>query len=47
MYQAKGYRFEEVGPESFRGKGEDAMRQTEEKLKVERKGGCPFALTVK
>ena len=42
-YWPKGYKIGELGPESMRGKGEDYMRDSKEKLVVERMKGCPFA----
>jgi hypothetical protein len=44
LYQTNGYLHEEVGPKGMVGKGQEAMREWEEKLRAERPSGCPFAL---
>lgn len=42
-YIPEGYKFEEVGPEGMKNKGLDEIKLGEEKLKVARPAGCPFA----
>jgi hypothetical protein len=42
-YWPQGYRFEDVGPKTMRGKGVEEARDTEERLRTERPVGCPFA----
>lgn len=42
-YWPQGYIWEDVGPRVMRGKGVDEARGIEERLKVERTAGCPFA----
>jgi len=43
LYMPGGFLFEEVGPRGVKGKGLDAMKANEDKLRVERPTGCPFA----
>ncbi|KAL9636285.1 MAG: hypothetical protein Q9164_002911 [Protoblastenia rupestris] len=42
-YWPKGFRIEEIGPESMRGKGGEYARESKEKLARMRMSGCPFA----
>ncbi|KAI9814379.1 MAG: hypothetical protein M1827_003235 [Pycnora praestabilis] len=42
-YQPKGYRINECGPLSMRGKGLVSMDEIKARLRTERTGGCPFA----
>ncbi|KAL8671294.1 MAG: hypothetical protein Q9168_004196 [Polycauliona sp. 1 TL-2023] len=41
-YYPEGYKFPEVGPSIFRGKGEEAAKETVHGLAKTRTGGCPF-----
>lgn len=43
LFSPEGYKVEEVGPASMKGKGGDEMREMEEKIRAERSTGCPFA----
>jgi len=42
-YIPQGYKFEEVGPRALKNKGINEMGALEERLKIERPAGCPFA----
>lgn len=44
LYEPQGYRIEEVGPKSMKGKGEAEMKAWREKIRSERPLGCPFRL---
>lgn len=41
-YRPGGYKISEVGPDFMKGKGEDHMSASKEKLVGERMKGCPF-----
>lgn len=43
-YYPNGYSVPDVGPNTFVGKGAAAAEQTEARLRMERTGGCPFAV---
>lgn len=43
LYEPEGYKIEEVGPRSMKGKGEKEMKKWQEKISGERSIGCPFA----
>lgn len=47
LYEPEGYRIEEVGPRSLKGKGKKEMKVWEEKIREERPLGCPFAFVAK
>ncbi|KAL9124971.1 MAG: hypothetical protein Q9217_005761 [Psora testacea] len=42
-YWPKGFRIEEIGPESMRGKGREYAKESKAKLAKMRMSGCPFA----
>lgn len=41
-YFPKGYIIAEVGPKGFQGKGGEEVKETVERLRRVRTGGCPF-----
>lgn len=41
-YAPEGYIFEELGPSNLVGKGLNEMAKTEQILREENRGGCPF-----
>ena len=43
-YAPEGYIFEDVGPDTLKGKGLGEMKETETSLAEARRGGCPFNL---
>ncbi|KAH8808385.1 hypothetical protein F5884DRAFT_673284 [Xylogone sp. PMI_703] len=44
LYIPQGYKFEEVGPEFLKNKGTKETEAFEEKIRMERPAGCPFAI---
>lgn len=44
-YHPEGYSFEEIGPDRKKGLGKNEMDVLEQKIKVARPLGCPFAIT--
>ena len=42
-YWPRGYKIQEIGPDRMRGRGEEYVRESKEKLVAERMKGCPFA----
>lgn len=46
LFRPEGYRLEEVGPDSMKGKGGDEMRKIEERIRLERPVGCPFKVQI-
>ncbi|KAL3420706.1 hypothetical protein PVAG01_07151 [Phlyctema vagabunda] len=44
-YIPEGYTFEEVGPRGLKKRGGEQTREIEERLRLERPSGCPFAVS--
>lgn len=42
MYAPEGYKFSEIGPQAFKGKGCEEMNETRARLNQQNRGGCPF-----
>lgn len=41
-YAPEGWKFSEIGPQAFKGKGIGEMEATRSRLNKENRGGCPF-----
>jgi hypothetical protein len=44
-YFPNGYDIKDVGPKTFEGKGRKFIEETQQRLRAERTGGCPFAVS--